>query len=286
MRAFQSPPPLAAVRDDLLSSGHLWLRERVAGAPLRFALDDAGLIHFGDDGRTFDPDAVPLGYRFAARHVRESFDRDGFRAAVDAPAAYTFLATATRFVGVPYDFDRLPPVLGLAVVGPDGRAPVDRASAAFDRLGLHALPVLEREVRVRDFDPEAAAWPASAWYDGPVAGVVLDRRGGPWATYVRDGDAPAADPAPFDAADPDALAARLVSPGRAAAAVGLADAGDDLATALAAAGIDSGTAREAAVDAVLREEWGRIGATDGLDAGAVADAVDERVRRLAVGDLA
>jgi hypothetical protein len=286
VRAFQSPPPLAAVRDDLLSAGHLWVREWVAGAPLRFALDDAGRLHFGDDERTFEPESPPPGYRFAVRHVREAFDRDGFRAAVDAPAAYTFLATATRFVGVPYDFDRLPPVLGVAVVGPDGRVPLDRASAAFDRLGVDALPVLEKELRVRDFDPAAFPWPASAWYDGPVAGLLLDNRGGPWATYVRDGEAPATDPAPFDETDPDALAARLVTPERVAAAVGLGDVSPGLSAALGAAGIDPATAREATVDAVLRREWGRIAATDGLDATAVADAVDERVRRLAVGDLA
>lgn len=288
MRPVRSPPALAAVREDLLSSGHLWLRERVAGAPLRFAIDDAGLLHFGDGDRAFDAGEVPLGYRFAARHVRDAFDRDGFRAAVDAPDAYTFLTTATRYAGVPYDFDRLPPVLGLAVVGLDGRVPVDRASAAFDRLGLDSLPVLEKELRVRDFDPEAVAWPASAWYDGPAAGLVVDRRGGPWAVYARDGDAPDPDPEPFGTDDPDALAARLADPGRVAAATGLAvrpDAASALGDALRNAGVGVDDARTAVVDAVCRREWGRIAATDGLDARSLAAAVDDRVRRLVVGDL-
>lgn len=286
MRPFQSPPPLAAVRDDLLSSGHLWVREHAAGAPLRFAVDEAGLLRFGDDERTFDPRDEPLGYRFAARHVRTAFDRDGFRAAVAEPTAYTFLATATRYVGVPYDFDRLPPVLGVAVVGPDGRVPVDRATAAFDRLGLDALPAVGKEVRVRDFDPSGTAWPASAWYDGPAAGLVVDRRGGPWALYVREDDAPAGDPAPLDAADPDAVAAALVDPERVAAAAGVAGAPADLPGALREAGVDVGSARAATVDAVLRRAWGRIAATDGLAVRAVADAVDDRARRLIVGDLA
>lgn len=288
MHPFRSPPALAAVREDLLSSGHLWVREHVAGAPFRFALDDDGLLHFGDDGRTFDPRAVPVGYRFAARHVRDAFDRDGFRAAVEAPADYTFLTTATRYVGVPYDFDRLPPVVGLAVVGPDGRVPVDRATAAFDRLGLDALPVLERELRVRDVDLANLAWPGSAWYDGPAAGLVVDNRGGPWALYVRDGDAPAADPEPFDVADPDALATRLVGPDRVADAVGLAavTGASELADALGVAGIGVDAVQTPVVDAVLREEWGRIAATDGLDAASIAEAVGRRARHLALGDPA
>ncbi|MFB6280727.1 MAG: hypothetical protein ABEH40_01760, partial [Haloferacaceae archaeon] len=220
MRPFQSPPPLPAVADDLLSSGHLWVREHAAGAPLRFAVDGTGLLRFGDDERTFEPRDEPLGYRFAARHVRAAFDRDGFRASVAEPTAYTFLATATRYAGVPYEFDRLPPVLGLAVLGPDGRVPVDRAVAAFDRLGLDALPAVRKEVRVRDFDPTGLDWPASAWYDGPAAGLVVDRRGGPWALHVREGAAPAADPDPFGTADPAALASRLVDRERVAAAAG------------------------------------------------------------------
>lgn len=283
MDAFQSPPPLDAVREEVLGSGHLWVRERVVGAPLRFALDDAGLLHFGDDERTFAPDAVPLGYRFAARHVRATFDRDGFREAVAAPAAYTFLAVATRFAGIPYDFDRLPPVLGVAVVGPDGRVPLDRATAAFDRLGLDALPVVQKEVHVRDFDPHSLSWPDSAWYDGPAAGLLLDNRGGPWATYAREGTAPAPDPAPLDGTDPDALAARLVTPEYVAAATGLPAEAVASPDALRAAGLDVGTARDLVADRTLRESWGRIAATDGLDAAAVAAAAGERVRDLLVG---
>ncbi|MFB6280823.1 MAG: hypothetical protein ABEH40_02250, partial [Haloferacaceae archaeon] len=60
----------------------------------------------------------------------------------------------------------------------------------------------------------------------------------------------------------------------------------DLRAALRDAGVGVEAARTAAVDAVLREEWGRIAATDGLAAPALADAVDDRARRLLVGDLA
>ncbi|MFB6080663.1 MAG: hypothetical protein ABEJ81_06680 [Haloferacaceae archaeon] len=283
MHPFESPPPLADVRGAVLAPGHLWVRERVLGAPLRFSLDDAGLLAFGDDERTFPVRDVPPGHRFATRHVREAFDRDGFRAAVDDPAAYTFLARATRFEGVPYDFDRLPPVLGLAVVGPDGRVPLDRADAAFDRLGLDALPVVRKEVPVRDFDPGTVAWPDAAYSDGPAAGLVLDHRGGPWATYVRDGDAPVPDPAPFGDPDPDALADRLVTPERVAAATDLPAAAVDPGDALRTAGVGVETARRLVADRVLRTEWGRIAATGGLDPTAVAAAVGDRVRRLVVG---
>jgi hypothetical protein len=268
VHAFPDPPPLSDpdVREAVLGSGHLWLREHVAGAPLRFTLADSGLLTFADADRRFDGEAPP-GYGAAVRHVREAFDRDAFRDAVDDPGSYTFGGVATRLETVAYDWDRLPPFLGVAVAGPDRTLPLDRAESAFDRLGLRPLNALRKELPVRDFHPDRYAFPDSAWYDGPVAGVRVENRRG--AAGFLAGPAAAATPDPVPG-DPDELAARFVTPARVDAAVAALDARGHPPT------VDA--VRDRVVEAVCREEYARLVGGGRFDAAAFRRAATEPVR--------
>lgn len=272
-----SVPDLSAAPDVL--QGHLWLQELVAGGRLRFQVDDRGLV-FGGPDRVFDRWDEPLRYAAAVRHVRERFDAARFRDLVDDPTDYVFYGVSTHACGVPYDWERLPPFLGTDVWSDDdGFLPPDRVERAFDRLGLSPVNALAKEVPARDFDPETYEVPASEWYDGPAAGVVVrNKRGGRAKIESNAGDrtAPDADDsdenAPAtDATDAEVLAERFVT--------------DDRIDAVAAALADED--REATVDAVLerivatvaREERPELLADDAFDERAFRTAVAERVQR-------
>lgn len=179
MEPFPSVPPISAAPDGLLE-GHLWLLEAVEGLPLRFQVRSSGRIRFGDRTRVYDrADDLPAPYRRAVRQVRESFDRDALREAVESTAAVTFSGTATVRRRLPYDFERLPPFLGCEVRSASGAfRPPDAAAGIFDRLGLTPINAFERELPARDFSPERYAVPSSAWYDGPAAGVVVRNKRG------------------------------------------------------------------------------------------------------------
>jgi hypothetical protein len=264
--------PLDAVPadEDPLSGGHLWLRELLTGPSLRFTVADSGLLEFAVGDRRLAEDRAPLPVRAAVDAVRAGFDRDAFRAAVDEPGDVTFLGVATRFEGVPYEFDRLPAFVGTDVhdAGPGRFLPVDRSESAFERLGLAPAPALAKEVRTRDFRPDRYEFPPSPWYDGPVAGVVLRNRDGtrgllrnPEVTVATGvGEAP----------EPAALAATL-------------DAGR-VRAALEAAGGDVDRAADRLLAALVRREYGRLFAGgDGrprprVDLEALSAATARRVR--------
>ena len=201
MRRF---PPLPDLDDpdapDGVLEGHLWLLELIDGTGLRFRMDESGLLRFGGPEAVYDDlDAVPIAVRPAVRHVRDRFDREALRRAVADPAGVTFFGVATHRRGTDYDWDRIPPFLGTDVWrGADGEAeengeseengegeengafrPPDAAAAIFDGVGLDPVNAVAREVNARDFDPEGYVVPASAWRDGPAAGVVVrNKRGG------------------------------------------------------------------------------------------------------------
>jgi hypothetical protein len=215
MRPF---PPLPDLDDqegsDDVLEGHLWLLELIDGSGLRFRMDESGLLRFGGPETTYaDVDAIPLALRSAVRHVRDRFDREALRRAVDDPAGVTFFGVATHRRGTDYDWDRIPPFLGTDVwVGGGDEAdaetadgafrPPDAVAAIFEGVGLDPVNAVAREVNVRDFDPDRYAVPASAWRAGPAAGVVVRNKRGGRGRIVRgtnDGD-------PDDAADPDDLA--------------------------------------------------------------------------------
>ncbi|WP_418284954.1 hypothetical protein [Halorubrum sp. DTA46] len=199
MREF---PPLPNVADfdapeDLLS-GHLWVVELVDGTGLRFRMDESGLLRFGGPERTYETVAdVPLALRPAVRSVRDRFDRETLRASVEDPSDVVFFGVATRYRGVDYDWERLPPFLGTdiwrsgASEKSDGEfgafRPPDATAAIFEGVGLDPVTVVEREVNARDFDPEDYEMPPSTWRDGSVAGVVVRNKRGGRGRLVADG---------------------------------------------------------------------------------------------------
>jgi len=275
MRGFPPIPGLADAPEALLSRGHLWIQELVDAGPPRFRLRSEGWIQFGDAERTFDGDPPPP-YRAAVRHVRERLDREALRSAVEDPAEVVCFGGSVHLRTVPYDFARTPPFLGFDVW--DGNRerylPPDAVEGVFERLGLRPVNALRKEVRAVDFDPGTYEFPDSAWYDGPVPGVVLRDKTGHRATLsnpAHGGDPP--DPVEGDAAQ---TADHLVTDGlirRARAS--LADAGDPVTVPAVV---------DRTVELLLREEWGRIAAGDrDPDPGTLRGAVAERVRRFADG---
>jgi hypothetical protein len=166
---------------------------------------------------------VPSEYEHAARHVRERFDRDALREAVDDVESVVFFGYAMHYCGTDYDWARTPPFLG-SDVWSSGYLLPDRVTKIYDRLGLDALDAVAAEVRAADFDPDGYAFPASAWYDGPVTGVLVRDKTGHRAcldnpevgedagaeTSSRETDHATAD----DAGNPEAFARRHATPDR------------------------------------------------------------------------
>ncbi|AUX10428.1 hypothetical protein AArcSl_2813 [Halalkaliarchaeum desulfuricum] len=179
MRPYPPAPDLEAVDGELFGGGHLWIREWIDGAPLRFQLQHSGVVRFGDAERVFGDDDVPDAYRHAVRHVRERLDREALVAAVEDVESVVLFGVATQRLTVEYDFDRLPSVLGVEVWSDDGFLPPDAADRVFERLGLEPINAVRKEISPRDFDPSPAAIPDSQWYDGPAAGIEIRNTRGP-----------------------------------------------------------------------------------------------------------
>jgi hypothetical protein len=181
MKAFPSDPSPADAQPALFERGHLWVHELVDGAPLRVQAQGDGRLRFGDAVRVFgDGDDVPPAYEHAVRHVRESFDRGALAAAVDDVASVVFFTRAMHRCGVDYDWDETPNVLGVDVWSETSERYLqpDRVEKIYTRLGLEPLNTVRAEVRAADFDPSSYAFPDSAWYDGPCAGVLLRNKTG------------------------------------------------------------------------------------------------------------
>jgi hypothetical protein len=264
-------PPVPSLEEasGILEAGHLWIVEEVDGGPLRFRLRADGRMEFGDDGGVFgtDPDAVPPEYRESVRSVREGFDREALRAAVDDPAAVTFFGVATYRRRIDYDFDRLPAFVGTEVHDGEGYLPPDRAAGAFERLGLTPVPAVEKELRAVDFDPGSYDLPRSAYADAPALGVVLRSKTGDRAA-IR-GAAAGREFADPIRDDPEAVAETLVTDARVAAVA------RDLESAGHAPGFDA--VFERVVDRVYRAHAHRL-AVHGAD-------VDRRAFRSAAAPL-
>ncbi|GAB3698191.1 hypothetical protein [Halorubrum pallidum] len=279
MRSFPSLPDVTDPNapNDLLD-GHLWILELIDGTGLRFQMDESGLLRFGGPETTYADDAaVPLSLRPAVRRVREAFDRQALRAAVDEPAGVTFLGVATHHCGTDYDWDRLPAFLGTDVYAADADAfrPPDAVEAIFDGVGLVAVDAVEREVNARDFDPESYAIPESAWRDGPAAGVVVRNKRGGRGKIVRSDRDPSSEESPADAPDADALADAHATRERFARVVAALERRGDPVTvdALADRTVES-IARETAAGVGAEG----IGAEGGVDPVALRAAVVEPAR--------
>lgn len=174
-------PPLPVVADAPAAvTGHLWLQELVDGTPLRFQVQEAGPIRFGDETRRFDADDAPRELRYAVHEVQRDLDRAALRTAVADVETVTFVGVATHRRRVDYDWQRLPGFLGTDVWDEDTDEflPPDRAEQVFRSLDLTPVNALAKEVRAADFHPNRYEFPDSNWRDGKVAGVVVRNKTG------------------------------------------------------------------------------------------------------------
>ena len=267
-------PPVPHVEDapDLFEGGHLWLQELLDGAHLRFRLRPSGALEFGDSRRTFRDGEVPLAYRHAVRHVRETLDRGALRRAVDDPGAVVFFAEAMHRQSVDYEWHRTPSVLGFDVWDGDAErflAP-DAVEGVFERLGLRPVNAVRKEVRATDFDPDPGAVPESAWRDGPAAGLFVRNKTGGRATLPNPAVETGVDPEPLSGSAEE-LAERYATDER------LRRVADRLAAREGAVTFES--LFERVVESVLREAHGRLTHDrTAVEMGAFRSAVAARVR--------
>ena len=271
-------PDIPAVADhpSILDGGHLWLLEAIDGLPMRFRVEESGLCVFGDADREFDD--VPPPYAAAARHVRARLDRDGLRAAAADLPGITFVGVATVRRAVDYDWHRLPPFIGTAVHSRHRGEflPPDGVARAYDGISLTPANALDKEVRTADFHPDSYAFPDSAWYDGPVAGVLLHNKTGECARLSN----PAVEPPPTSVVvdrDPAELGRAWTSAERVRA----------VCDRLAAEGTpaDPDTVRDRVLETIHREEYWTIAHADHpVVTPAFRSTVAERVRTV-LGEL-
>lgn len=269
MKQYPAVPALADA-PSVCAEGHLWLQELIDGAQLRFRLID-GVLEFGSARETFDPGNEPLAFGHAVRHVRERFDRGALRAAAATPGDYVFFTEATRRESIDYNWAGMPPVLGFDIWD-DGQGaflPVDETERAFDRLGLEPVNTLRKELPARDFQPDRYALPASAWYDGPAAGVVVRNRNGGRALLRNPAAGGSGESLEGSAAD---LAEQFVTERQVRRVV------ERLETA--GTGVATGRVIECVLERVVREQYSRLFGDDPIDARAFRSAVATRVSRL------
>lgn len=179
-------------------TGHLWIQELPTGGRFRFQAAASGLVTFAIAGQSFDAvGAVPPPYRRAAEFVNEHFDRGAFHEATDDPDRVTFSGLATRNEGVTYDWSALPAFVATDVWSGNtgGFLTPDAASSVFERLGLPALPAVEKEARAAHTDlgryEKPDGFPTSQWRDGDAAAVLIRNKTGARLQAWRPGAATA-----------------------------------------------------------------------------------------------
>lgn len=277
MRSYPAIPTLEEAPPDHLR-GHVWVEEYVDGDGFRFAVAGAGHLRFGDAEREFDGETPPA-FGHAVRFVERTFALEDYLATVEDPTRYTFVGVATHRRAVDYDWDRLPPVLGVDVWdGAEARwLPPDRVQGVFDRLGPPPVTTVEKEVSVDRRDLSSYELPTSAWSDGPAAGLVFRDKRGNRAMRVRDAVREGDRRIRLETTDPRELAERFVTDERIARrATALRERDEPVA-------FDA--LFEAVVDDVARAHHRSLfhGVTDDgaleLDWGRFRGAVAERVRR-------
>ncbi|MGM0371378.1 MAG: hypothetical protein ACQEQJ_02600 [Halobacteriota archaeon] len=173
--------------DGFFADGHFWIREFVLGRVFALRMDESGLLTFAGPEGQFDPDTIPWSLRRGIEAVRSNLDRDRLRSAVEEVDAYTFYLVAPLSMGIEYDFDAMPPVLGLDIW--DGTVAeyttLDVTERVFEGIGLWVAPTIEREVPARDLSPDTVEIPTSRWADEQAAGVVFRKKRGGAVTHVR-----------------------------------------------------------------------------------------------------
>lgn len=227
MKRYPAVPDVDDAPRALLEEGHLWVQELLDGAHLRFQLRASGEVVFGDRERTWRGDDVPLAYQHAVEHVRTELDREALRAAVDDVESVVFFGEAMHRQSIDYDWHRVPSVLGFDVWDADREQflPPDAVERVFMRLGLEPINTFRKEVRASDFGADAAEIPASAWRDGPSAGLFVRNKTGARATFPNpdlewDATVEALD------GTPEELAARLATDERFRRAAAALESGD------------------------------------------------------------
>ena len=240
----QIPPPSVpqppAETEGFTDGGHVWVFAEPDGSPLGVRLTTGGRLRLAvgtreDDAfpafRRFDAADPPSAYRFAARHIREQFDRTAVEAAIDRPERAVFRCWAVHRLRRAADHTARP-VVGWTVEHPDASLLPHELSDLFEAVGLATPPVVRRELpsdrldrvsvadddwRLADSDSRLAdgdsrladsdSRPAdsSRW----VAALRYQKKGGGWA---RDERPTTAEPEPLDASV-ETVADRIVSAG-------------------------------------------------------------------------
>jgi len=213
-------------------AGHVWIQELPTGGEFRFQVAPSGLVTFATAKQSVDTaDSVPMAHRRAARVIDEQLDRDALAAATDDPGDVTFCGIATRNEGVEYDWESVPAFVGVDVwSGRNERfLSPDAVTGVYERLGLPALPAVEKERPAAHADftrfEDRAGFPQSAWRDGPAAGVLIrDKAGGRAAAWWVDRTATQAAVEQRSAVD---LAAAHATPERIEQTITMLQRGDD-----------------------------------------------------------
>lgn len=190
MYEYPSVPTLANAPDDFLETGHLWIQEYVTGRLLRFQMVESGLLTFAGPTTRFEPDEAPPHYIAAVDSIQSTLDRDRLRAGTDAVDSYTFFGVVPLQMEVEYDWTTTPAFLGIDIwEGDEDRfAPPDVTERAFEAVGLQTVPVFEKEVPARQYNPQTYDVPESRFGTGTAAGVVLRKKTGEKAKLLADGD--------------------------------------------------------------------------------------------------
>ncbi len=176
MKRFPDTPALSEAPE---LTGHLWIQVLPTGLPLRFQVENTGLLRFGDEERVYESqEDLPLPYRAAAAEVIRSLDRGALESATGETSELTFFGVATVNRGVDYSWSDVPKFLGVDVYSEsrEGYLPPDAASSGFRRLDVATPPVLEQEVdsRYADLDSYLTDQPPNLKeYNGAAAKVLL-----------------------------------------------------------------------------------------------------------------
>lgn len=197
MKQCPETPPLG---DDEFS-GHVWVQELPTGGEFRFQVASSGLVTVATPEESFDTAAaVPPQFRRAAHLINRQLDRDALDAATDDPSDVTFCGIATRNEGIEYDWDAVPPFVGVDIWSgrKDQFLSPDAATSVFGRLGLPTLPAIDKELSAAHTDftryEDESELPQSAWRDGHAASVLIrDKSGGRaviWCCESSDASAP------------------------------------------------------------------------------------------------
>lgn len=201
------PPSLESVASSFLDGGHVWLHEYPDGTPLWLRLTETGMLEFavpvrdggfravGEPSAADDSDRVerfgaadaPPEFGFAVRHARRVFDRDALRSATADASSVEFFCVAVHRRQTEYDWDAVPPMVGIDVTHPDSSLLPHEVQQTFDAVGIDPAPVIEKEAHSRDIDTDGIERPASKWRDGSAFGVLYRAKDGRTARQIGPG---------------------------------------------------------------------------------------------------